>query len=124
MNNKEIFKDIVIDEKLKKYFEGNFNILEEFIKSYGVIFNKVMINYSMGLSSIIEIGVARLDINNIEPNKYLINKHRQPESDRALYQGLCSSYNEMCQLLKIYEFLILIYPDEFLDRKNIIIRIL
>ena len=119
VNNKEIFKDMVLDEKLKKYFEGNFNILEEFIKSYGVILNKVMTNYSMALSSIIEIGVARLDINNIEPNKYLINKHRQAESDRALYQGLCSSYNEMCQLLKIYEFLILTYPDEFLDSKKL-----
>ena len=73
----------------------------------------------MALSSIIEIGVARLDLNNIEANRYLLGKHGQPQSDRALYQGLSSSYNEMCQLLKIYEFLLLIYPDEFLDTKKL-----
>ena len=113
------FKEEMLVDKLKKYFEGNFNILEEFLKSYGSILNKVMTNYSMALSSIIEIGVARLDLNNIEANRYLLGKHGQPQSDRALYQGLSSSYNEMCQLLKIYEFLLLIYPDEFLDTKKL-----
>ena len=113
------FKDEMLVDKLKKYFEGNFNILEEFLKSYGNILNKVMTNYSMALSSIIEIGVDRLDLNNIEANRYLLGKHGQPQSDRALYQGLSSSYNEMCQLLKIYEFLLLIYPDEFLDTNKL-----
>ena len=113
------FKDEMLVNKLKSYFEGNFSILEEFLKSYGNILNKVMTNYSMALSSIIEIGVPRLDLNNIEANRYLLGKHGQPQSDRALYQGLSSSYNEMCQLLKIYEFLLLIYPDEFLDTKKL-----
>ena len=121
-NNKKAlyqFNEEMLVDKLKKYFEGNFNILEEFLKSYQNILNKVMTNYSMALSSIIEIGVARLDLNNIEANRYLLGKHGQPQSDRALYQGLSSSYNEMCQLLKIYEFLLLIYPDEFLDTKKL-----
>ena len=113
------FKDEMLVDKLKKYFQGNFNILEEFLKSYGNILNKVMTNYSMALSSIIEIGVERLDLNNTEANRYLLGRHGQPQSDRALYQGLSSSYNEMCQLLKIYEFLLLIYPDEFLDVKKL-----
>ena len=106
-------------EKIKKYFQGNFKVLEEFIKSYGVILNKAMTNYSMALSSIIEIGVQKLDLNNINPNRHLIGNHGHSQSDRALYQGLSSSYNEMCQLLKIYEFLILIYPDEFLDTSKL-----
>ena len=106
-------------EKIKKYFQGNFKVLEEFIKSYGVILNKVMTNYSMSLSSIIEIGVQKLDLNNINPNRHLIGNHGHHQSDRALYQGLSASYNEMCQLLKIYEFLILIYPDEFLDTSKL-----
>ena len=109
------FKEDSLVSKLKKYFEGNFKVLEEFIKSYGTILNKVMTNYSMSLSSIIEIGVSNLDINNINANRRLVGNHGQPQSDRALYQGLSTSYNEMCQLLKIYEFLLLIYPDEFLD---------
>lgn len=109
------YKEESLIEKLKKYFEGNFKILEEFIKSYGVILNKVMTNYSMSLSSIIEIGVTKLDLNNINANRHLLGNHGQPQSDRALYQGLSTSYNEMSQLLKIYEFLLLIYPDEFLD---------
>ena len=74
-----------------------------------------MTNYSISLSSIIEIGVSKLDLNNVNANRYLLGHHGQPQSDRALYQGLSNSYNEMCQLLKIYEFLIIIYPDEFLD---------
>ena len=111
------FKDESLIEKLKKYFQGNFKILEEFIKSYGIILNKVMTNYSMSLSSIIEIGVSKLDLNNINSNRH--GNHGQPQSDRALYQGLSTSYNEMCQLLKIYEFLLLIYPDEFLDTTKI-----
>ena len=41
------FKDESLVEKIKKYFEGNFKDLEEFIKSYGIILNKVMTNYSM-----------------------------------------------------------------------------
>ena len=109
------FKEESLVCKLKKYFEGNFKVLEEFIKSYGTILNKVMTNYSMSLSSIIEIGVSKLDLNNINANRHLLGNHGQPQSDRALYQGLSTSYNEMCQLLKIYEFLLLIYPDEFLD---------
>jgi hypothetical protein len=113
------FNNEMLVEYLKKYFQGNFNILEEFLKSYGSILNKVMTNYSMALSSIIEIGVSRLDLNNTEANRYLLGRHGQPQSDRALYQGLSSSYNEMCQLLKIYEFLLLIYPDEFLDTKKL-----
>ena len=116
-NNVNIYKykDESLIEKIKKYFQGNFKILEEFIKSYGIILNKVMTNYSMSLSSIIEIGVSKLDLNNINANRHLMYNHGQPQSDRALYQGLSASYNEMCQLLKIYEFLLLIYPDEFLD---------
>ena len=113
------FKEEMLVDKLKSYFSGNFDILEEFLKSYQSILNKVMTNYSMALSSIIEIGVMRLDLNNIEANRYLLGRHGQPQSDRALYQGLSSSYNEMCQLLKIYEFLLLIYPDEFLDTKKL-----
>ena len=113
------FKEENLVEKLKKYFKGNFKVLEEFIKSYTSILNKVMTNYSMSLSSIIEIGVSKLDLNNINPNRHLIGNHSQPQSDRALYQGLSTSYNEMCQLLKIYEFLLLIYPDEFLDTNKL-----
>ena len=113
------FKEEMLVDKLKSYFSGNFNILEEFLKSYQSILNKVMTNYSMALSSIIEIGVMRLDLNNIEANRYLLGRHGQAQSDRALYQGLSSSYNEMCQLLKIYEFLLLIYPDEFLDTNKL-----
>ena len=113
------FKDEDLVEKLKKYFQGNFKVLEEFLKSYSSILNKVMTNYSMSLSSIIEIGVSKLDLNNINPNPQLIRNHGQSQSDRALYQGLCSSYSEMCQLLKIYEFLILIYPNEFLDTNKL-----
>jgi len=111
------FKDESLVEKIKKYFEGNFKDLEEFIKSYGIILNKVMTNYSMSLSSIIEIGVNKLDLKNVNANRHLNNGH--PQSDLALYQGLSTSYNEMCQLLKIYEFLLLIYPDEFLDTSKI-----
>ena len=116
INNNNIykFKEESLVDKLKKYFEGNFKVLEEFIKSYGTILNKVMTNYSMSLSSIIEIGVSKLDLKNINANRHLGN-HGHPQSDLALYQGLSTSYNEMCQLLKIYEFLLLIYPDEFLD---------
>ena len=113
------FKDEDLVEKLKKYFQGNFKVLEEFLKSYSSILNKVMTNYSMSLSSIIEIGVSKLDLNNINPNPQLIRNHGQSQSDRSLYQGLSSSYNEMCQLLKIYEFLILIYPNEFLDTNKL-----
>ena len=113
------YKDENLVEKLKKYFKGNFKVLEEFIKSFTSILNKVMTNYSMSLSSIIEIGVSKLDLNNINPNRHLIGNHSQPQSDRALYQGLSTSYNEMCQLLKIYEFLLLIYPDEFLDTSKL-----
>ena len=111
------FKEDSLVEKIKKYFEGNFKDLEEFIKSYGTILNKVMTNYSMSLSSIIEIGISKLDLKNINSNRHLNNGH--PQSDLALYQGLSTSYNEMCQLLKIYEFLLLIYPDEFLDTSKI-----
>ena len=118
-NNTYKFKEESLVEKLKKYFQGNFKVLEEFLKSYGSILNKVMTNYSMSLSSIIEIGVLKLDLNNINANGHLVGNHGQPQSDRALYQGLSSSYNEMCQLLKIYEFLLLIYPDEFLDTTKI-----
>ena len=114
-----LFKQNSSTEKLKKYFEGNFQIFDEFLKSYGSILNKVMTNYSMSLSSIMEIGVNNLDINNTELNRHLLANHIEPQSDRALFQGLSSSYNEMCQLLKIYEFLILIYPDEFLDTKKL-----
>jgi len=71
----------------------------------------------MSLSSIIEIGVNKLDLKNVNANRHLNNGH--PQSDLALYQGLSTSYNEMCQLLKIYEFLLLIYPDEFLDTSKI-----
>ena len=113
------FKEESLIDKLKKYFEGNFKVLEEFIKSYGSILNKVMTNYSMSLSSIIEIGVTKLDLKNINPNRHLLGNHGHPQSDLALYQGLTASYNEMCQLLKIYEFLLLIYPDEFLDTSKL-----
>ena len=123
-NQKEIqnlykFKEESLVEQLKKYFQGNFKVLEEFIKSYSSILNKVMTNYSMSLSSIIEIGISKLDLNNINANRHLLGNHGQPQSDRALYQGLSASYNEMYQLLKIYEFLLLIYPDEFLDTNKI-----
>jgi hypothetical protein len=113
------FKEEALVDKLKKYFQGNFQALEEFIKSFGTILNKVMTNYSMSLSSIIEIGVLKLDLNNINANRHLLGNHGQPQSDRALYQGLSTSYNEMCQLLKIYEFLLLIYPNEFLDTSKL-----
>ena len=113
------FKEETLVDKLKKYFQGNFEALEEFIKSFGTILNKVMTNYSMSLSSIIEIGVLKLDLNNINANPHLLGNHGQPQSDRALYQGLSTSYNEMCQLLKIYEFLLLIYPNEFLDTSKL-----
>ena len=113
------FKEESLVDKLKKYFEGNFKVLEEFIKSYGIILNKVMTNYSMSLSSIIEIGVTKLDLKNINANRHLLGNHGHPQSDLALYQGLSTSYNEMCQLLKIYEFLLLIYPDEFLDTSKL-----
>ena len=119
INNTYNFKEESLIEKLKKYFEGNFNALEEFIKSFGTILNKVMTNYSMSLSSIIQIGVSKLDLNNINANHHLLGNHGQPQSDRALYQGLSTSYNEMCQLLKIYEFLLLIYPNEFLDTSKL-----
>ena len=113
------YNESTATEKLKKYFEGNFQLFDEFLKSYGSILNKVMTNYSMALSSIMEIGVNNLDVNKTELNHHLLEHHIQPQSDRALFQGLSSSYNEMCQLLKIYEFLILIYPDEFLDPKKL-----
>ena len=113
------FKEEALVDKLKKYFQGNFQALEEFIKSFGTILNKVMTNYSMSLSSMIEIGVLKLDLNNINANRHLLGNHGQPQSDRALYQGLSTSYNEMCQLLKIYEFLLLIYPNEFLDTSKL-----
>ena len=118
-NNAYNFKEETLVDKLKKYFQGNFEALEEFIKSFGTILNKVMTNYSMSLSSIIEIGVLKLDLNNINANPHLLGNHGQPQSDRALYQGLSTSYNEMCQLLKIYEFLLLIYPNEFLDTSKL-----
>ena len=72
-----------------------------------------MTNYSMSLSSIIQIGVSKLDLNNINANHHLLGNHGQPQSDRALYQGLSTSYNEMCQLLRTYEILLLIYPNDF-----------
>ena len=118
-NNAYNFKEETLVDKLKKYFQGNFEALEEFIKSFGTILNKVMTNYSMSLSSIIEIGVLKLDLNNINANPHLLGNHGQPQSDRALYQGLSTSYNEMYQLLKIYEFLLLIYPNEFLDTSKL-----
>ena len=116
------FKDESLVEKIKKYFEGNFKDLEEFIKSYGIILNKVMTNYSMSLSSIIEIGVNKLDLKNVNANRHLNNGH--PQSDLALYQGLYTSYNEMCQLLKIYEFLLLIYLNFVNVLKNLSTRVI
>jgi len=88
--------------KIQKYFSGNQEILKDFLKNYSKFINQIMTEYTINLSNI--------------TSKYKNGLSDVPiQTKLPLLQAISSSYNLMCDLLKINEFFIVIYPDFFLD---------
>ena len=95
-NNKKLVS------KIQKYFSGNQEILNDFLKNYSKFINQVMTEYTINLSNI--------------TGKYKNGLKDVPiQTKLPLLQAISSSYNLMCDLLKINEFFIVIYPNFFLD---------
>jgi hypothetical protein len=86
----------------KKFFEGDIKTFHEFMQNYSKLINKVMTDYTVVL--------------NESANKILNSHgHESNESKSGLLKQLFFTHSILCDLMKIFEFLLTAYPYEFFD---------
>lgn len=100
LNNKEMMIYI------KKYYETNLSKLNDFINTFFKILNQRMTSFVMFLSELIE---------KLSDPPELFKKERKI----IAFQTLSNTYNEMCNLLLLLEFLLDVSPDIFIDLSNV-----
>ena len=89
----------------KRFFENNTKSFHEFMDNYSNLINRVMTEYAIELnecSSKILIPSNQLNQDFLEVKTSLLKK-------------LIFSYTLLCDLMKIFEFLLAAYPNEFFD---------
>jgi hypothetical protein len=91
-------------EVTQKFFETNLNTFHEFMDNYMNLINKVMTEYTITL--------------NESANKILGGSSSMMDiidSKSSLLKKLTFVYSLLCDLMKIFEFLLTAYPYEFFD---------
>jgi hypothetical protein len=96
----------------QKFFENNISTFHDFMDNYTKLINKIMTDYTIVLNEAANVSlyltIQRL-ITNVNSNiEYIENK-------QSLLKRLMFAYNILCDLMKIFEFLLNAYPDEFID---------
>jgi hypothetical protein len=93
-------------EVTQKFFENNLKTFHEFMDNYTKLINKVMTEYTITLnessSKILSGNVSNMMIDIIDTKATLLKK-------------LTFVYSLLCDLMKIFEFLLTAYPYEFFD---------
>jgi len=89
---------------VKMFFDNNIQVFHEFMDNYYKLLNKVMTDYTMSLT---QAGI---------PNRsgYDSNDHTLGQIKKMLFY-----YSHLCDLMKILEFLLAAYPNEFIDTSTI-----
>lgn len=93
---------------VKKFFENNIKVFHEFMDNYNKILNKIMTDYTVSLTE--------------SSNKILSNNlsNADPyENSVSLFKKLMFNYSIFCDLMRILEFLLSAYPNEFFDTQTI-----
>lgn len=99
-NNKEMVLYI------KKYYENNLSKLDDFINTFFRLLNQRMTSFIIFLSELTE---------KLSYPPELFAKERKI----IAFQTLSNTYNEMCNLLLLLEFLLDASPDIFIDLSNV-----
>ena len=117
----------------QKFFEENKNSFYDFMDNYTKIMNKAMTDYTVCLNEaeqvkfnfnfkkIIFQKILNENSNNIQSN----NQNNQnnlnlSSNDRTHYmKKFNNSYVLLCDLMKIFEFILIAYPKEFFEIKSI-----
>jgi hypothetical protein len=84
----------------KKFFEYNPQAFQEFMTNYSKFINKVMTDFSIDLNDVSGKMMGVL------PTPQICKK-------------LMTTYTILCDLMKIFEFLLTAYPNEFFDSKTL-----
>lgn len=92
---------------VKKYFVNHFSLFNDFLINYSKFANQIMTDYTIHLSVVND----KLPFNNSNEEKTQLN---------IALQEVYASYTSMCGLLKIYEFFIFIFPDEFMNPESLV----
>jgi hypothetical protein len=99
---KNFYEKNKLVEVTKKFFESDVKTFHEFMQNYSKLINKVMTDYTIVL--------------NEAANKILNSQgHESNESKSALLKQLFFTHSILCDLMKIFEFLLAAYPFEFFD---------
>jgi len=94
-----------IKEKIKKYFSGDFSYFKDFIINYNKYLNTVMTEYTINLTNTTE--------------KLKKNLTLTTDEKIGLCQGLYINYNNLCDLLKINEFFLVVFKTEYLNLNSL-----
>lgn len=94
-----------IKEKIKKYFSGDFKVFKDFIINYNKYLNSVMTEYIINLNNTTE--------------KLKTNLTLTTDEKIGLCQGLYINYNNLCDLLKINEFFLVVFKNEYLNLNSL-----
>jgi hypothetical protein len=107
--NSDKTEKVVLVDVVKKFFEDNVEVFHEFMDNYFKLLNKVMTDYTMSLNEATRKLNSR---NNLDPDEHF------PFAS-SYSRKLKFSYEMLCNLMKILEFLLAAYPNEFFDKNTI-----
>jgi hypothetical protein len=105
-NSTGILERVRLVEVTQKFFENNLKTFHEFMDNYTKLINKVMTEYTITLNEssnkILSGNSSNMMIDIIDTKTTLLKK-------------LTFVYSLLCDLMKIFEFLLTAYPYEFFD---------
>lgn len=92
---------------VKKFFEDNLDVFHEFMDNYNKLLNKIMTDYTVSLTE--------------ASSKILSNSSGSDIYHNAVsnFKKCMFNYSIFCELMKILEFLLSAYPNEFFDIQTI-----
>lgn len=101
-------------EVTKKFFEDNNNVFLEFMDNYNKLINQAMTDYTISLTE------AAHKILNVNVSSNRRSQFREPfENAEVVIKKLMNNFLFMNDLMKIFEFLLTSYPNEFFDINSI-----